>query len=168
MIRTFTKSIAHCSQWIYRSLTAVISLVAAFSINVHADTLPDDDIYLWLQQEAPQNPKPDDGIYYSTGEFSTNFNSPSYALTTPDVKVNEHGFSKSNKKIAKSNEKKLLRRLSEKFKVTLFSAKSRRSKHRVYLNAAKQEIVSKSRLGKARYEIRITEKEAEAHFRYTF
>lgn len=153
---------------IRRLLGSLASLLVLVSLSVQADSIGQDDVHAWLKHNGPQPTQTNDGIYYVTGEFSTNFNSPSYALTKPDTSINDFGFKQSNKKIAKANERKLLRRLSDKLKVSLFSSSSRYSKHKVYINTVKQELVSKSRIGRAKYEVRVSEKQAEAHFRYTF
>ena len=154
--------------YVNRLLSAAASLLALFSFNIRADTIVQDDVHNWLKENTPQTTKPDDGIYYSTGEFATHFISPSYALAKPNVTINEHGFKRSNKKIAKANERKLLRRISDKLKINLFKADSKYSNHRLYINTLKRELVGKSRIGRAKYEIRVSEKQAEAHFRYTF
>lgn len=127
-----------------------------------------EDVHLWLKETAPQTTNHEDGIYYATSEFSTHFISPSYALVTPDTSINDYGFKESYKKIAKANEKKLLRRISDKLKISLFKASDKYSNHRIYINTLKRELVGKSRVGKAKYEVRVSEKQAEAHFRYTF
>lgn len=147
---------------------AAASIVALCSFNVRGDTMTQEDVHLWIKEAAPQTTKADDDIYYATSEFSTHFISPSYAIVTPNTSVNDYGFKESYKKIAKANEKKLLRRISDKLKISLFKASDKHSNHRVYINTLKRELVGKSRIGKAKYEIRVSEKQAEAHFGYTF
>ena len=149
-------------------LRGAASLLALCSFNLRADPIAEDGIYTWLKENTTQTTKPDDGIYYSTDEFATHFMDPSYALVKSSGTLNEHGFNRSNKKIAKANERKLLRRISDKLKINLFKADSKYSNHRLYINTLKRELVGKSRIGRAKYEIRVSEKQAEAHFRYTF
>jgi hypothetical protein len=147
-------------------------LLYFFSVLVNADsTVADNNLSLWLQQSSQQNTQLDhspETFVYRHNEFTTHFNSPESTLSLPEVGINEYGFRESQMKTTKSNERKLLRRLSDKLKVNVFQRKGRKQRHNVYYNTVKQEFVSKTQFGKARYEIRVSDEQSEAHFRYEF
>lgn len=163
MITLFTQY----SSWINRLISGAASLLALLSFTIRADTLIQDDIATWLKENTTQTTKPND-IHYSSGELATRFSSADYGLAQTNTTIHEYGYANSYKKIADANERKLLRRISDRLKINLFNANSKYANHRVYINTLKRELVGKSRIGKAKYEIRVSEKQAEAHFQYSF
>jgi hypothetical protein len=163
MLTVFTEST--------KAFSSIVSIATSFlacvSLNSYSDTLPIDDIDQWLKQPSSVTNE-SHPITYASAEFSTHFNSPSYTTIVTDKKINEYGFQETYEKVAKANKEKLLRKISEQLKISLFSAEGNKSKHRIFFNSLKQELVGKSIFGNANIEIRVSEKQAEAHFRYKF
>jgi hypothetical protein len=150
-----------------------IFLLCVFSGNTaNADGIDDqENLSLWLQKTSQQNTKSESTpvtFVYKKDEFYTHFNSPESSLSLPEVGINEYGYNESKMKTTKSNERKLLRKLSDKLKVNIFNHNGRKQNQNVYFNTVKNELVGKMNFGKARYELRVADDQSEAHFRYDF
>lgn len=153
MFIAFTKSIIQECKWI----VSAASVMAVFSLNAQADSL-DNDIKLWLDESTPETSVRHDGFYYMNDEHYEDS-----TTSTADL-----SFKQTYKKVARADEKKVLRQLKDKFKVRLFQADSFQRKHDVYVNTLKREVVAKSHLGKARYELRLSEEQTRLRIRYKF
>lgn len=150
-------------------VSGVIALLLLASFGSKADAGAQDDIDLWLKQTGHNNTAGNDNGYAHINPMDSFNNSVNTEnLLTENKDNSSYDANPSSKELAKANEKKLLRRISERLKINLFKANNKYSQHKLYINTLKQELIGKSQIGKAKYEFRVSEKQAEARFRYAF
>ena len=165
MFANFKKNIFQYYKWF---ITSAASALTLFSTAIHAKDTVNPDIELWLKKPTSEANTHSDHTYYFTSDDGVYLNDTSRDITFIDQRINQDSFKKSTKKIHKANEKKLLSKLNEKFKVPLFRYKGRRNKNNIYVNLTKREIVSKNNFYGLKYEIRLSEKIAKIRLRYRF
>lgn len=146
-------------------VSAVASLLAIVSTQVHADTVDNADLQAWLYNSSGLQGNESNSIIYGAASIS-DLNNLAYAIVNPDSELSTLNTGKD--RFGKTREKKLLRKIRDQLKINLYRSESKDGSHRIYLNALKRELVGQSRVGNMRYEIRVSEKEASARFRYRF
>lgn len=152
----------------YRGKTLLTAALAVlFSINIYADVFSQDDIQLWLKQTVTPSEQSADSTVFNNNN-TTVLNGSRYLEGLAVDNSYNHNFTESTTTVAKARERKLLQELSDQLKINLFEHNNKYSSHQLYVNILKQELVGKSRIGQLKYEIRVTQKRAEANFRYVF
>lgn len=159
-----------------QQVTRQLALLALIGIQAEVNG---EDIQAWLEKAAsqqaqhpalpsPQFPIPfdDAGLDDSDNSLKAYSDAIAGSEITDNAIGNKHRRPQSQRHITKVKEQRTLRRLSERLRINLFNSDRLQRRHRWYINGAKQELVGKSRIGKARYELRVSEDQAEAHFRY--
>ena len=161
-------SIKYYGRWLVSGATSLLALVSA---GIYAEDSANRDIQLWLQQSPPQTPIDAEQSYYMAAEdggyLNANADSDKPDINIPLPRIAKGSFKSISKTIHKVNEKKLLRKLSDSFKLSLFKHRDRRQQHRLYVNLVKQELVGKHHYRGVKYDIRLSEKAARLRLRYS-
>ncbi len=145
----------------------VLAICTLFSSYGQSNEILQEDIQLWLEENLADTTGTHNNLYYVSLVEPT-YQNQYTVVTAPHTYIYDHEFKESQERIAKAKEEKLLRQLSEQLKVKLFTHRDKFSNHTIYVNTLKRELVGKSQIGRAKYEIRVSKKQAELNLRYTF
>ncbi|MGH1484809.1 MAG: hypothetical protein ACRBCI_01240 [Cellvibrionaceae bacterium] len=152
----------------YRWFTGATSIMAFFTVGTtSADDTVDQDIKLWLKESASEASLELGDIYYHNQLSPEGINGNAY-LETDGLGIHNSKKNRFQRESIKAKERKLLRKIRDRFKINLLNTDGRSGKSRFYLSTLKKELVGKGRHGKTSYEIRISDDRTVASLRYRF
>jgi len=161
-----------------QTLKSAFSLGAALLIivNTSAWAQPIKDVKKWLKEFKGQLGQTNTATaFVPTKTFD--FNLPNNIVIQsngqePTLYVehssNDDNFSIKYRKIVRANRERIRRMLNNAVEVNLLNRKSDVRRHRIYINTVKQNIVSKNRIGRLKFNIVVAHNRSHFNVNYTF